>query len=206
MAGGRATRARPDPLPRRHPRLPSKPATAGHSAHALGRASSTSVDHADGCRRRSASHGHVLRRSLMTTRRISLQEVIVTVLDPGTFRTWDDPPEQPDFGPEYAAQLTRAGERATGDEAVITGEALLGGRRVAIIVGDFDFLAGSLGSVASERITLAFERATAEGLPMLASPMSGGTRMQEGTPAFLQMIKIRQDVLAHRSAGLPYIV
>lgn len=142
----------------------------------------------------------------MTTQRISLQEVIDTVLDPGTFRSWDDPPEQPDFGPEYAAQLTRAGERATGDEAVITGEALLGGRRVAIIVGDFDFLAGSLGSVASERITLAFERATAEGLPMLASPMSGGTRMQEGTPAFLQMIKISQAVLAHRRAGLPYLV
>ena len=138
--------------------------------------------------------------------RISLHEVIDTVLDPDSFECWDSPPEEPDFGPEYAAQLARAAERSTVDEAVITGQAMLGGQRVAVIVGDFDFLAGSLGSVASERITLAFERATAEGLPVLASPMSGGTRMQEGTPAFLQMIKISQAVLAHRAAGLPYLV
>src|SRR5690625_110256 len=142
----------------------------------------------------------------MTTRRISLREVVDTVLDPGSLESWDGEPVQPDFGAEYAAQLARAGERSTVDEAVITGAALLGGRRVAVIVGDFDFLAGSLGSVASERITLAFERATAEGLAVLASPMSGGTRMQEGTPAFLHMIKISQAVLAHRRAGLPYLV
>src|SRR5699024_1050285 len=59
---------------------------------------------------------------------------------------------------------------------------------------------------ASGRITKAFERATTEQLPMLASPMSGGTRMQEGTPAFLHMIKITQAAMAHRAAGLPSLV
>ncbi|MGC0252256.1 carboxyl transferase domain-containing protein [Pseudactinotalea sp. Z1748] len=138
--------------------------------------------------------------------RISVHEVISTVLDPDTFSSWDTPPVQPDYGPQYAAQLARATQRSSADEAVVTGGALIGGYRVAVIVGDFDFLAGSLGAAASERITLAFERATAEGLPVLASPMSGGTRMQEGTPAFLHMIKISQAVLAHRAAGLPYLV
>jgi acetyl-CoA carboxylase carboxyl transferase subunit beta len=50
------------------------------------------------------------------------------------------------------------------------------------------------------------ERATAEGLPLLASPASGGTRMQEGALAFVQMVKITVAVSAHRAAGLPYIV
>lgn len=38
------------------------------------------------------------------------------------------------------------------------------------------------------------------------SPTSGGTRMQEGTPAFLGMVKVAAAVTAHKQAGLPYIV
>lgn len=71
---------------------------------------------------------------------------------------------------------------------------------------EFDFLAGSIGVAGAERLTLAVERATAEGLPLVASPTSGGTRMQEGTVAFLQMVKISAAVAAHRAAGLPYLV
>ena len=138
--------------------------------------------------------------------RLSARDVLTAVLDDGSFVSWDTEPEQPDLGPEYAAQLARARERSGVDEAVLTGEGRLDGRRVAVAAGEFSFLAGSIGSAASERITRAFERATAEGLPMLASPSSGGTRMQEGTPAFVQMVKIGQAVAAHRQAKLPYLV
>ena len=41
---------------------------------------------------------------------------------------------------------------------------------------------------------------------MLAAPVSGGTRMQEGTPAFVQMVRITEAVAAHKAAGLPYLV
>jgi acyl-CoA carboxylase subunit beta len=58
----------------------------------------------------------------------------------------------------------------------------------------------------AERLVRAIERATAERLPLLASPTSGGTRMQEGTVAFLQMVKIAAAVAAHRARGLPYLV
>lgn len=133
-------------------------------------------------------------------------EVLETVLDPGSYVSWDEPPAQPQGDEEYAAQLGRARERSGVDEAVITGEGRLGGRRVALVAGEFGFLAGSVGAAASERLTVAVERATAEGLPLLASPSSGGTRMQEGTPAFLHMVKIGQAVMAHRQAGLPYLV
>ena len=49
-------------------------------------------------------------------------------------------------------------------------------------------------------------RATAEGLPLLASTSSGGTRMQEGTPAFVRMAEISRALMDHRAAGLPYLV
>ena len=96
---------------------------------------------------------------------------------------------------------------ATGlDEAVLTGEGTVFGRRVAVVACEFDFLAGSIGVAAAERITSAVERATAQRLPLLASPSSGGTRMQEGTVAFLQMVKIAAAVTLHKRAHLPYLV
>ncbi|MGY2061113.1 carboxyl transferase domain-containing protein, partial [Nocardia gipuzkoensis] len=68
------------------------------------------------------------------------------------------------------------------------------------------FLAGSIGVAAAERIVAAVERATELGLPLLASPASGGTRMQEGTVAFVQMVKVAGAVAAHKAAGHPYLV
>jgi acyl-CoA carboxylase subunit beta len=128
------------------------------------------------------------------------------VLDPGSWRTWDAPVEVGDVPGAYAAELARAAERTRLDEAVITGEGLLRGRRVAVIAGEFGFLAGSIGVAAAERLVRAVERATAEGLPLLAAPVSGGTRMQEGTVAFLQMIGITAAIARHKEAGLPYLV
>jgi acetyl-CoA carboxylase alpha subunit len=89
---------------------------------------------------------------------------------------------------------------------VVTGEGEVFGRRVAVVACEFDFLAGSIGVAAAERITAAVQRATAERLPLLASPSSGGTRMQEGTVAFLQMVKIAAAVALHKRAHLPYLV
>jgi acetyl-CoA carboxylase carboxyl transferase subunit beta len=58
----------------------------------------------------------------------------------------------------------------------------------------------------AERLVQAVERATRERLPLLAAPVSGGTRMQEGTVAFVQMVKISAAIAAHKAAGLPYLV
>ncbi|WP_219928154.1 carboxyl transferase domain-containing protein, partial [Arthrobacter sp. HMWF013] len=55
-------------------------------------------------------------------------------------------------------------------------------------------------------ITRAIEEATQLNLPLLASPVSGGTRMQEGTAAFVQMARITAAVNAHKDARLPYLV
>jgi acyl-CoA carboxylase subunit beta len=139
-------------------------------------------------------------------RRLGARELVDRTLDEGSWRSWDEPPV--DIGPiqpAYARDLAAAA-RIGLDEALITGEGRIGGWRVALIISDFDFLAGSIGVAAAERFVRAAERATAQRLPLIASPSSGGTRMQEGTVAFLQMVKIAAAVAAHRASGLPYLV
>lgn len=135
------------------------------------------------------------------------REFIDFVLDPGTFASWDLPVAEPaDASLAYRAGLARARQTAGTDEAVLTGRGELGGRPVAVVVSEFRFLGGTVGVACAERIEAAVRRATAERLPLLAAPASGGTRMQEGTVAFVQMIAITGAVMAHRQAGLPYIV
>jgi acyl-CoA carboxylase subunit beta len=128
------------------------------------------------------------------------------VLDPGSWKSWDSPVPRRDIGPGYARELQEAQARTLQDEAVVTGEGTLRGRRVAVLAGEFGFLAGSIGVATAERLITAVERATEEGLPLLAAPVSGGTRMQEGTVAFLQMIGITAAIARHKQAGLPYLV
>ncbi|MEU6751354.1 carboxyl transferase domain-containing protein [Spirillospora sp. NPDC046719] len=141
------------------------------------------------------------------TERVGARELLRRVLDEDGWTSWDDPPAgQPAPGTPYGDDLAAARERAGTDEAVLTGEGLLRGRRVAFVVSEFRFLAGSIGAATADRIVAAVERATAERLPLLAAPSSGGTRMQEGTAAFVQMARITAAVMAHRAAGLPYLV
>ncbi|MGO9155006.1 carboxyl transferase domain-containing protein [Mycobacterium sp.] len=138
--------------------------------------------------------------------RITTDQLRDAVLDEGSFVSWDTDPLAVPMSESYARELAEA-QRATGrDESVLTGEGRVCGRRVAVLVCEFDFLAGSIGLAAAERITAAVQRATAERLPLLASPSSGGTRMQEGTVAFLQMVKIAAAVRLHKQAHLPYLV
>jgi len=139
--------------------------------------------------------------------RLDARGLTELVLDDGSWQPWEETVRQPpDMDSAYADALTAAQERTGLAEAVLCGEGLLRGRRVAVVAGEFGFLAGSVGVAAAELLVQAVERATRERLPLLAAPASGGTRMQEGTVAFLQMVKIAAAIAAHRAAGLPYLV
>ena len=139
-------------------------------------------------------------------RRLSARELIGLVLDEGSWTSWDTPPERVGISAEYAVELAAAAEKSGEDESVVSGEGLMHGRRVAVVACEFGFLAGSIGRDAADRLVTAIRRATAEGIPLLAAPISGGTRMQEGTPAFVHMIGISEAIATHRTAGLPYLV
>ncbi|MFJ9694444.1 carboxyl transferase domain-containing protein [Kitasatospora sp. NPDC101183] len=136
---------------------------------------------------------------------LTAHQLIGLLVDPGAFESWDEPPAAPPADPAYAASLARARERTGLDEAVLTGLGRIDGRPIALVASEFGFLGGSIGVATAERITRAVERATAERLPLLALPVSGGTRMQEGSAAFLCMLRITAAVQAHRAAGLPYL-
>jgi acyl-CoA carboxylase subunit beta len=131
---------------------------------------------------------------------VNAPDLLAVLLAPGTYRSWDTDPADVRLDPAYAADLAQARRKTGPDESVITGEGLIGGHRVAVAASEFGFLGGSIGVAAAERLTAAVERATAERLPVIALPASAGTRMQEGTVAFVQMIKITAAVQAHRSS------
>lgn len=137
---------------------------------------------------------------------IRSQELIDRVLDPGSWEPWDAPLPEVPADAAYREVLERARRGSGLDEAVVTGRGAIGGHPVAVVASAYEFLAGSVGTAASERICMAIERATRERLPLVASPTSGGTRLQEGTPAFVQMARITAALAAHRAARLPYLV
>jgi acyl-CoA carboxylase subunit beta len=133
------------------------------------------------------------------------------VVDEGSVEVWDedvvsdDPLGFADVRP-YPERLAAARERTGLGEAILTGRATLDGRPFALIAAEFGFLGGSIGVATGERIARAFERARERELPVVALTASGGSRMQEGTLALVQMVKLAAAARRHRDAGLPYVV
>lgn len=144
------------------------------------------------------------------TEHISSQDFLDAVALDGQFTEWTDiyastaDPRQ--IAPEYAAQLEQVRAGTGFIESIRVGEVALDGVRVAVIASDFAFLGGSIGERAALIIAAATRKATDLGMPLVASPVSGGTRMQEGAAAFLQLATIGLALTAHRDAGLPYLV
>ncbi|GAA1706898.1 carboxyl transferase domain-containing protein [Kribbella yunnanensis] len=139
-------------------------------------------------------------------RRLGARELIQATVDPGSWVSWDEPIVRAGLDPAYAEELAAAEAKAGTDEAVITGRARVEGHDVVLVVGEFRFLGGSVGAETASRVVAAVRRATELRLPVIAATSSGGTRMQEGTPAFVSMIDISRAVVDHKAAGLPYLV
>jgi acetyl-CoA carboxylase carboxyl transferase subunit beta len=107
--------------------------------------------------------------------------------------------------PDYGTQRERAA-RATGrDDSVVCGRARLGEHDAVLIVFEFGFLGGSVGQAAGARIVSAFERARRERLPLVSLIASGGSRMQEGICALMELHRISRACALTRQAGIPHI-
>jgi acetyl-CoA carboxylase carboxyl transferase subunit beta len=97
-------------------------------------------------------------------------------------------------------------EAASGlTDTVVSGHGLLEGYKVSIAVMDFNFLGGSMGSVAGERITRAIEWATANRCACIIVSASGGARMYEGMLSLMQMAKTSGALGRHAAERLPFI-
>jgi acetyl-CoA carboxylase carboxyl transferase subunit beta len=90
-------------------------------------------------------------------------------------------------------------------EAVINVEGTIAGLPVMLSAMEYNFIAGSMGSVVGEKITRAIERAIESKCSLVVVSCSGGARMQEGALSLMQMAKI-SSALAHLDRKqLPYI-
>ena len=90
-------------------------------------------------------------------------------------------------------------------DAVITGDAKIGGHSIGLAVMDFNFIAATMGSVVGEKITRIIELATKNKWPVIIISASGGARMYEGMLSLMQMAKTSGALARHAEAKLPYI-
>lgn len=142
--------------------------------------------------------------------RMPVDARIESLLDEGTFERWSgglaptDPLDFVDTEP-YPERMARVQETQGRPDAVVTGAGTLEGQRVALVVMDFYFAGGSMGSVVGEEIARAAERAAAEDRALVAVTASGGARMQEGVLSLMQMAKttVALEELAERR--LPFV-
>ncbi len=139
--------------------------------------------------------------------RVDAYSRIARIADEGSFEEWDrglaggNPMNYRGYEEKVAALKEKTGL----DEAVVTGSARIGGRRVVLGVCDGRFLMASMGEVVGEKITRAVERATKEKLPVILVACSGGARMQEGIISLMQMAKTAAALKRHSDAGALYI-
>lgn len=139
--------------------------------------------------------------------RIPAHERIAQLLDDGSIELRElvtpehDPLGFVDTKP-YPHRL-RAARQSTGlDEAAVLATGSIEGNPVVVVVMDFRFLGGSLGSAVGELITSAAETALRERTPLLLVTASGGARMQEGVLSLMQMVKTSQALGQLDEAGV----
>jgi acyl-CoA carboxylase subunit beta len=114
-------------------------------------------------------------------------------------------PGNPSGWPGYEDQLRQARKATGGRHAVTTGVATVAGNPCVLAGFDFAFLGGSVGTAEGARIARAFAEATAKRLPVVCVAASGGSRMQEGTSALIQMQTVATAVADARRAAIPHI-
>ena len=107
---------------------------------------------------------------------------------------------------KYADRLKENRTKTGMDDAVLVTQGNLLGNRVTVVVQDFDFMAGSLGTAAGSAIVSGLEAAVRDKTPFIIFVASGGARMQEGILSLMQMPRTTVAVQRLREAGLPYIV
>ena len=89
--------------------------------------------------------------------------------------------------------------------SVISGECTINSIGVQLVVFDFAFMGGSLGSVEGEKIVRAVNRAIEKKQAVIIVSASGGARMQESTFSLMQMAKTSAALKKLDSYKLPYI-
>jgi acetyl-CoA carboxylase carboxyl transferase subunit beta len=142
--------------------------------------------------------------------RIGARERLDAFLDPqsGVELAEEVEPEDPlkfRDSKKYRDRLQQAQKATQEKDALIVMAGTLQGQPIVACAFDFEFMAGSMGSVVGERFVRAAEHCLEHRKPFVCFAASGGARMQEALLSLLQMAKTSAALAKLSEAGLPYI-
>ncbi|THB73592.1 MAG: acetyl-CoA carboxylase carboxyltransferase subunit beta [Gammaproteobacteria bacterium] len=106
---------------------------------------------------------------------------------------------------KYKDRLGQA-QKATGEkDALVAMSGKVNGVPVVAAAFDFNFMAGSMGSVVGERFVRAANVALSQKVPFICFSTSGGARMQEALFSLMQMAKTSAVLAKLSQEGIPFI-
>ena len=105
----------------------------------------------------------------------------------------------------YKKRLEDAKAKTGKTSSVVSGSCTINGVDTELVIFDFSFMGGSLGSVEGEKIVRAINRAIKRRCGFIIISASGGARMQESTFSLLQMSKTSAALNRLHLEGLPFI-
>jgi len=142
--------------------------------------------------------------------RISARERISLLADENSFEeigqnlVSKDPLNFKDQIP-YKDRISESQKKTNSRDAAIVGHAAIGGYKAILVVLNFEFMGGSMGSVVGEKFVMAAESAAEEEVPLISVASSGGARMHEGIVSLMQMAKTSASIARFKEKGIPYI-
>ena len=105
----------------------------------------------------------------------------------------------------YKKRLDEAKIKTGKTSSVVSGSCTINGIETELVIFDFSFMGGSLGSVEGEKIVRSINRAIEKRCGFIIISASGGARMQESTFSLLQMSKTSAALNRLHNHGLPFI-
>ena len=140
-------------------------------------------------------------------RRISAEEYIELLTDPGTWRELYGGLRSADplTFEHYADRLVSARKKGGEADAIYTGTGRLDGLLINLGVMNFAFMGGSMGSVVGEKIARLARRSHEKKVPLILVSTSGGARMQEGVLSLMQMAKTSAAIAQLKMDSIPLV-
>ncbi len=126
------------------------------------------------------------------------QEEIGAAVEPQDFLKFRDSKKYKD---RLATAQKESGER----DALVVMRGTLKDLPVVAAAFEFNFMAGSMGSVVGERFVLGAKVALEARCPLICFSASGGARMQEALVSLMQMAKTSAALARLSAEGIPYI-
>ncbi|NJD06402.1 MAG: acetyl-CoA carboxylase carboxyltransferase subunit beta [Methylococcaceae bacterium] len=106
---------------------------------------------------------------------------------------------------KYKDRLTQAQKQTSEKDALVVVKGLLRGRPVVVAAFNFEFMAGSMGSVVGERFVRGANICLEQQMPLICFSASGGARMQESLLSLFQMAKTSAALAKLADVGIPFI-